>query len=183
MNTDVMDPVYQIGAGGLIPAPISAGRPADGWRVLSSVFACLKEGRGLVRTTASVMCLMLLGACGFFRNAPETHATGFVRALIVDPGNSQLLQELANVPSGQDPASVVHGLSTEVALNFLQTRERQGEKQKFAVDAVRLKGSSERIVAVRVSRIGGKGSGAVSFRVVLRDVPGRGWLVTAVSAE
>jgi len=130
-----------------------------------------------------MICLLLLSGCGFFRNAPESHATQFIRTLVVDPGNAAHLRQFADVPAGQEPASVVHGLSTEVALNYLQTRERQGEKQEFTVDSVRLKGSSDRIITVRVARIGGKGRGAVEFRVMLRNVPERGWLVTAVSAE
>ena len=130
-----------------------------------------------------MICLLLLSGCGFVRNAPESHATQFIRTLVVDPGNASRLREFAGVAAGQDPASVVHGLSTEVALNYLQTREHQGEKQEFTVNSVRLKGSSGRIVTVRVARISGRGRGAVEFRVMLRNVPERGWLVTAVSAE
>ncbi|MHB8346742.1 MAG: hypothetical protein ACYDHM_06025 [Acidiferrobacterales bacterium] len=130
-----------------------------------------------------MICLLLLSGCGFFRNAPESHATRFIRILVVDPQNIVRLREFADVPAGQDPRSIVHGLSTEVALNYLQTRERQGQKQGFAIDSVHLEGSSNRTVMVRVARVGGSGKGAVEFRVDLKDVPRRGWLVTAVSAE
>ncbi len=137
----------------------------------------------MVRTTTSVICLLLLSACGFVRNAPENNATQFIRTLIVDPGNVGNLRNFADVTAGQDPTMVVHGLSTDVAVSYLQTREHQGEKQDFTVDSVRLEGSSVQIVTIRVARAGSRSSGAVAFRVTLKDVPGRGWLVTAVSAE
>ncbi len=130
-----------------------------------------------------MICLLLLSGCGYFRNAPESHATQFIRTLVVDPGNAEQLRSLADVAAGQDPTSVVHGLSTEVALSYLRTRQRQGEKQDFTIDSVRLRGRSDRMVTVRVTRLGGKINGAVEFRVVLKNVRGRGWLVTAVAAE
>ncbi len=139
----------------------------------------------MARATTSVICLLLLGGCGFFRNAPETRATRFIETLVTDSGNAQQLGELADVAPGQDPASVVRGLSSQVALDYLRTRHRQGEKQDFTIDSVRLQGQQSRVVTVIVSRVGVKLNSpeSVRFQVVLKDVAGRGWLVTAVSAE
>ncbi len=139
----------------------------------------------MARATTSVICLLLLGGCGFFRNAPESRATQFIETLVTDSGNVERLHEFADVPPGQDPATVVQGLSSQVALDYLRTRQRQGEKQAFTIDSVRLQGQAGRVVTVIVSRVGGKLNSpeSVRFRVVLRDVAGRGWLVTAVAAE
>ncbi len=137
----------------------------------------------MTRATSSVICLLLLSACSLANNAPETTATRFIRVLVAEPRNVDSLRNFTDVPAGQDPTNVLHGLSTDVAVNYLQTRERQGEKQDFTANAVRPDGPAVRIVTVRVYRAGGKGRNAVSFRVALRSVPGRGWLVTAVSAE
>jgi len=139
----------------------------------------------LNKATISVICLLLLSGCSFFSNAPESRATQFIETLVVDPGNSQRLRGLADITADQDPRSLVHGLSTQVALDYLRTRNHQGEKQDFSIEAVRLQGSSRRVVTVLVDRAGREldRSEAVRFHVVLKDVASRGWLVTAVEAE
>ncbi|MHB8453276.1 MAG: hypothetical protein ACYDDO_01005 [Acidiferrobacterales bacterium] len=139
----------------------------------------------MARATTSVICLLLLGGCSFFRNAPESRATRFIETLVTDSGNAQRLGALADVPPGQDPATVVQGLSSQVALDYVRTRRRQGEKQDFTIDSVRLHGKARLEVTVIVSRVGDKLNNpeSVRFRVVLKNVSGRGWLVTAVAAE
>lgn len=133
----------------------------------------------------AVSCLLLLYACSFFTNAPESRATQFLETLVVDPGNLQQLRKLADVASDADPASVVQGLSTQVALEYVRTLQRQGEKQNFSIGPVRIQGASSRVVTVVVTSSGEQPNrrGAVRFHVVLKNVAGRGWLVTAVEAE
>ena len=137
------------------------------------------------RALLVVGCLLLLSACSFFSNAPESRATQFLKVLVTDPGDAQQLRGLADVPEGADPQSVVHGVSTQVALDYLRTLQRQGQRQDFGIGPVRVHGASGREVTVLVTPNNQPAvrRSAIRFHVELKDVATRGWLVTAVQAE
>jgi hypothetical protein len=130
-----------------------------------------------------VPCLLAaLAACGLFGNVPEYRANDYVKALVRTPDDRAVLAALA--APDRDPQTIVAGLHTQVAIDYLRTQHRQGRRHDFLISATRPEGSGRRLVAITVTPLGGPpGEEPVRIRVRVEEYAGAGWRVTEVQAE
>jgi hypothetical protein len=126
--------------------------------------------------------LAAIAACGLFGNVPEYRANDYVKALVRTPDDRAALAALA--APDRDPESIVAGLHTEVALDYLRTQHRQGRRHDFLISATRPEGSGQRLVAIAVTPLDGPaGEEPVRIRVRVEQYADAGWRVTEVQAE
>jgi len=143
-------------------------------------------------TTArsKIFLLVLLAAlaavagCDWFRDSPETRAKFYLETLVREPDNRERLDELAT-PAGSE--SVLAGLGTQLAVDYLRARQRQGMALDFAVTAAQRTDPSHRSVRVAAatypSGVRTDRDSRVRFEVTLELSEQNGWRVTRVSAE
>lgn len=128
-----------------------------------------------------------VAGCEWFRDAAESRARFFLETLVREPDNRARLNELAKPAAGDDPAAVLDGLSTQLAIGYLRARHRQGMALDFAVTAAQHPDPSHRTVRVAVAThpagLRLERDDRIRFEVALEMSEEHGWRVTRVSAE
>lgn len=118
---------------------------------------------------------------------PETVAQNFIEAFLDvspdEPDYSGRLRAAAHLDQADDPQSVIDGLSTRIALDFLRLRRRQGAVQRIAIGESRRPAPTHYVTALRVvERVdNSRGSLTRRFNVVLLKSDNGDWRVTSVA--
>ena len=138
-------------------------------------------------TLALLAALVGAAGCEWFRDAAESRARFFLETLVREPDNRARLNELAKPAAGDDPATVLDGLSTQLAIGYLHARHRQGMALDFAATVAQRADPNHRLVRVAVAAhpagLRQEHDGRVRFEVALERSEEHGWRVTRVSAE
>ncbi len=129
--------------------------------------------------------LAVVAGCELFRDAAESRARFFLETLVQEPDNRERLSELSKPADG--PETVLEGLSTRLAIDYLRARHRQGMTLELAVTAAQRLDADRRQVLIAASAnppgLRQESDGRIRFQVALELSEQRQWLVTRVTAE
>jgi len=131
--------------------------------------------------------LTVFGGCGLFRDAAESRARLFLETLVQEPDDRERLSELSKPADEHGPETVIEGMSTRLAIDYLRARQRQGIPLDLAVTAAQRLDTGRRQVLIAVSAnppgLRQESDGRIRFQVTLELTEQRQWLVTRVTAE
>lgn len=131
--------------------------------------------------------LAVVAGCELFRDAAESRARFFLETLVQEPDNRERLGELSKPADGLGPESVLEGLNTRLAVDYLRARHRQGITLDLNVTAAQRLDAGRRLVLIAASAnppgLRQESDGRIRFQVALESSEQRQWLVTRVTAE
>lgn len=136
------------------------------------------------RLLVGLLCGMAAAACDFRPSAPESRAEYFVERLIQVPQPVEALRSVARLADDASPDSLVHGLPTRAALNYLRARWRLGAKFGLHVAGTQRPSADLRVASVVVSEGAAvlNKRAAVRFKVELQK-QNDAWLVTRLRSD
>lgn len=139
----------------------------------------------LIAALAGAWVILCLGGCGPAMGTPEGRAIEYVRVLLTEPDNATRLDALAKDGSGPVTDALQSDVSSQVAVEFLRAKRRQGEHLEFAVQNVDRKDDTSVRVAVMVAikRFPLAKTQGFLFAVDLEHRDDGGWGVTRVAAS
>jgi hypothetical protein len=131
--------------------------------------------------------LAVVAGCELFRDAAESRARFFLETLVQEPDNRERLSELSKPADGHGSETVLEGLSTRLAIDYLRARYRQGMTLDLAVTAAQRLDAGRRQVLIAASAnppgLHPESDGRIRLQVALELSEQRQWLVTRVTAE
>jgi hypothetical protein len=131
--------------------------------------------------------LAVVAGCELFRDAAESRARFFLETLVQEPDNRERLRDLSKPADDQDPTTVLEGLSTRLAIDYLRARHRQGMTLDLEVTAAQRLDAGRRLVLIAASAnptgLRQESDGRIRLQVALELSEQRQWLVTRVTAE
>ncbi len=108
--------------------------------------------------------------------APEYVAENFLTALLQTPQDTERLRAAARLDEGSDPQAVVEGLSTQIVLDFLRARTRQGAMYRIDVTESTQLAAQRYLVVLRVAESGSEDSlSSRRFNVTLQKTNNGDW--------
>lgn len=138
-------------------------------------------------TLALLATLATVAGCQWYRDTAENRARFFLEALVREPDNRARLEELVKLSDGADPESVLDGLGTQLAVNYLRALHHQDIGLDFTVTVAQRADSNHRVVRVAATAnpaaLRLKHDGRIGFEVALEMSEEHGWRVTRVSVE
>ncbi len=139
----------------------------------------------LIAALAGAWAILWLGGCGPAAGTPEGRAVEYVQVLLTEPDNATRLDALAKNGSGPVTDTLQSDVSSQVAVEFLRAKYRQGERLEFAVQTVDRKDDATVRVAIMVAlkRFPLAKKQGFRFAVDLERTVDRGWGVTRVAAS
>lgn len=142
---------------------------------------------GVAALVAIIVVIAAVLIVAFFPGGlrgPETMARQLVEALLQAPQDSARLRAAARLTETDDPETLLEGLATRVALDFLRARERQGAVHHISVAETR-RPSPQRYVVVLwvVEKADGQAAESRRFQVSLQKAENRDWRIAAVTVS
>lgn len=130
--------------------------------------------------------MLIVGAAFLFfprgLRGPETVARNFFDALLQAPDDPARLRAAAHIDENDDPDTLVDGLATRIALDFLRARMRQGANYDVSVAEARRPGVQRYTAVLRVTENAeGRLSPMRRFEVGLQKADNGDWRVSSVT--
>ena len=137
-------------------------------------------GFGALVVVVGVSITMVLFPRGL--RGPETVAQNFFYALLQAPDDAARLRAAAHLDESDDPQTLVEGLSTRIALDFLRTRVVQGAAYNVDVADSRRSAAERYYVVLRVvERAGDDASLTRRFAVTLQKAENGDWRIATLT--